>query len=135
MTRVASSKLTETIRRWPEPNGVIQYDLDCAAACLTPGEVAAQRAKVTHKFGDLSDIQKCAFILGCTVSCGVTEISANPVEDLANRKLVGDLWENRCAALEADATLDLTDTENVRRGRPKRGVRGVEAHGNATLSN
>ena len=113
---------------------VLHFLQHCSSAFARSAR-SAHRARVTHKFGDLSDIQKCAFILGCTVSCGVTATSANLVEDLANRQLVEGLWENRCAALEADAALELTYTENVRRGRPKRGVRGVEAHGIATLSN
>ena len=92
------------------------------------------RVRVTQKFEDLSDIEQCAFILGCTVRCGLVDITATPTEDLSNRELVQTLWDNRCAALTAAAE-DLTAIENVRLGRCSFGNRGVEAHGIATLSN
>ena len=66
-------------------------------------------------------------------------IAATPDEDLTSKKLVESLWDIRCAALDASTAVDLTEENDknntVRQGRPKRGVRGVEAHGNATLSN
>ena len=93
-------------------------------------------AQVARSFEDMSELQQCAFILGCVVSVDTGEITATQTEDLASRQLVETLWDNRCAAMTGGAALDLTENiNNVRRRHPSRGAQGVGAHGNATLSN
>ena len=92
-------------------------------------------AQVARSFEGMSELQQCAFILGCVVSVDTGEITATQTEDLASRQLVETLWDNRCAAMTGGAALDLTENiNNVRRRHPSRGAQGVGAHGKATLS-
>lgn len=111
-------------------------------ACRDPSFITARarhNMRMVHSFDQMSDIQQSAFILGCEVKLDSKNIAATPDEDLTSKKLVESLWDIRCAALDASTAMDLTEESNknntVRQGRPKRGVRGVEAHSNATLSN
>ena len=93
-------------------------------------------SQVTRSFEDMSELQQCAFILGCVVSVDTGEIIATQTEDLASRQLVESLLDNRCAAMTGGAALDLTENiNNVRRRHPSRGAQGVGAHDNARPSN
>ena len=78
---------------------------------------------MTRSFEGMSELQQCAFILGCVVAVGTEEIAATPVEDLAGLTLVETLWETRCSALTSTAALDLTkNINNVRRRHPRCGA-------------
>ena len=103
--------------------------------CRAQSSIVARlrhRNGVTRSFEDLTELQQCAFILGCVVKVGSKELAASTQEDLANLMLVESLWDTRCTSLSA--ALDLTENINIVRQRHP-GARGVEAYGIATLSN
>ena len=117
----------------------VLYFLRSCHSCHATSSIDARthyEAKVNRSFEDLSELQQCAFILGCVVAVDTEQIAASPAEDLASLTLVETLWDKRCAALTSGAPLGLNgNINNVRRRYPRCGTQGVGAHGIATLSN